>query len=107
MLEAYQKCIDGNNEEFDLLKDNKFYVEFYNRKKLLETNKYSSDKNIEGQKTQYQKNVDDMSNSIAEYEKQILKFEETKKCVKSRINTKGMQSYLWCWAKNMAEKRGS
>ncbi len=25
---------------------------------------------------------------------------------KSRINTERMQSYLWCWAKNLAEKRG-
>ncbi len=30
--------------------------------------------------------------------------ENVKITFKSRINTKGMQSYLWCWAKNMAEK---
>lgn len=33
--------------------------------------------------------------------------ENVKITFKSRINTKGMQSYLWCWAKNLAEKRGS
>lgn len=87
MLEAYRIWLDGNKDIFDTLTENIYYNEINNRKKLFEMNINSSDKNIEGQKSEYQKNLDNLRQSKLQYENQIAKLQQAEECIKNRNNT--------------------
>lgn len=87
ILQAYQKSLDGDNTNFNTLKKNKYYEEFNNRKKLVDANICSSDKNVDGQVSQYQANVDSINDSINQYNNQIAKLQQAEVCVKDRNNT--------------------
>ena len=80
MLSAYQKSLDGNNSAFEALKSNKYYDEFNNRRLLTYANVSSSDKDVKGQKNQYEKTINSIQNSIN-------KLETVENCIKSRKNT--------------------
>lgn len=87
ILEAYRKWLDGDKEIFDTLVENKYYDEFNNRRNILEISTGSSDKNIEGQKNEYQKNLDNFQKSKEQYEIQIAKLKQAEECVRNRCNT--------------------
>ena len=87
MLSAYQKSLDGNNSAFEALKSNKYYDEFNNRRLLTYANVSSSDKDVKGQKNQYEKTINSIQNSINEYKMRINKLETVENCIKSRKNT--------------------
>ncbi len=70
----------------ELLKDNKYYNEFNNRKNLLEADIRLSGENIEEQKNQYQKDAESIRESINDCEDRIRKYEQTKKGIINRNN---------------------
>lgn len=87
ILNAYNKSLDGDSTDFENLKDNKYYNEMVNRKQLINSKASSSDENSDNQKSEYQKNVDDINSSITKYEEQIEKLNQVKECVRNRNNT--------------------
>lgn len=87
ILLAYQKCLDGDSSAFEALKSNKYYDEFNNRRLLTDANVNSSNKDVSGQKSQYEKTVNSIQNNIDEYETRINKLKIVESCVKSRKNT--------------------
>lgn len=95
MLEAYKKWLDGSSRALDGLKDNKYYDEFSNRKKLLKANKSISGNNTESQKKEYKKNIEDLLKSKGKYDNQVLKLEKTKRCIKNRKNIFGKEDLYY------------
>lgn len=87
MLSAYQKSLDGDNNAFEELKSNKYYDEFNNRRLLTDTSVSSSNKNVSGQKSQYEKTAESIKKNINEYEIRIEKLKIVEGCIKSRKNT--------------------
>lgn len=87
ILLAYQKSLDGDNSVFDALKNNKYYDEFNNRRLLTEASVSSSNKNVSGQKSQYEKTAESIKKNINEYETRIDKLKIVEGCIKSRKNT--------------------
>lgn len=87
ILDAYQKYLDGESSALEELTENKYYSEFENRRQLLQANIGAADKNVSGQREQYQKNADSIKESIAQYEEQIEKLKQAETCVKKRENT--------------------
>lgn len=87
ILTAYQNLLDGDENALEDIAENKYYDEFYNRKRLLDANINASDKNVSGQKEQYQKNVDSIKESISQYEGQLEKLKQAEECIKKRENT--------------------
>ena len=82
ILKAYQKALDGENSALDGLKENPYYTEFLNRKQLLDANIAVTDENVQGQKSQYQKNVESIEESIKQYEEKIDKLSQAMTGVK-------------------------
>lgn len=87
ILQAYEKCLDGDSGDFNAMSGNKYYQEFCNRKQLLDANISSSDNNTDEQKQQYQSNIDNINTSIGQYELQLTKLEQAKECIVTRTNT--------------------
>ena len=54
---------------------------------LIDANVSSSDEDVAGQKSQYEKTVNSIHNSIDEYETRINKLKKVESCIKSRRNT--------------------
>jgi multidrug efflux pump subunit AcrA (membrane-fusion protein) len=87
ILTVYQNLLDGDENALKALEDNKYYEEFCNRKNLLDANIAVSDNNISGQIQQYQKNADNIRDSISRYEEQLEKLKNVEECIKTRENT--------------------
>lgn len=87
ILLAYQKSLDGDSSEFEELKNNKYYDEFNNRRLLTDASVSSSNNNISGQKSQYEKTAESIKKNINEYETRIDKLKIVEGCIKSRKNT--------------------
>ena len=90
ILKAYQKALDGENSALDGLKENPYYTEFLNRKQLLDANIAVTDENVQGQKSQYQKNVESIEESIKQYEEKIDKLSQAMTGVKQKTNPFGV-----------------
>lgn len=86
MLKAYNKSLDGDNSLMSGLSDNKYYTEFVNKKELLDTKISSSDGDTQNQREQYNKSLEDINDTISQYEEQIGKLSQTKDCIKNRNN---------------------
>lgn len=87
ILSAYEKSLDGNKTELEVLPNNTYYDEFINRRELLYANVNLSESDIAGQVTLYQGNVDSISGTIAKYNEKIEKLNAVKQCIMARNNT--------------------
>jgi multidrug resistance efflux pump len=86
ILEGYEKSLEGDENPMELLSENVYYQEFVNRRDLLFANIDYNKQDTKGQREVYEGNIDAISSSIKEYETKNEKFEETKKCIYSRVN---------------------
>lgn len=86
ILEAYDKSLDGDDSLLDAAKDNPYYQEFVNKKKLLEANIDASSENVQGKRTVYAENAESIEESIKEYKEKKEKLEKVKKCISKRKN---------------------
>lgn len=87
LMTAYQKSLNGDESELASLSENPYYEEFANRKELMEANIDSVGENVEGQKKEYEKNIESMEKTIAQYEEKTEKLNQAKICIKTRNNT--------------------
>lgn len=87
ILSAYEKSLDGNKTELEVLSNNTYYDEFINRRELLYANVNLSESDIAGQVPLYQGNVDSISGTIAKYNEKIEKLNAVKQCIMARNNT--------------------
>lgn len=86
ILSAYEKSLDGNKTELEVLSNNTYYDEFINRRELLYANVNLSESDIAGQVPLYQGNVDSISGTIAKYNEKIEKLNAVKQCIMARNN---------------------
>lgn len=86
ILSAYDRYLKGTKDALDSYGENKYYAEFAGRKQLLELNNQNTGADIETQKAQYQKELENVSGQISQYETQIAKLRLAEECVKNRIN---------------------
>lgn len=87
ILSAYEKSLDGDKTELEVLSDNAYYDEFINRRELLYANVNLSESDTAGQVTLYQGTVDSISGTIAKYNEKIGKLNAVKQCIIARNNT--------------------
>ncbi len=87
ILNAYNVYLDGDEAAFTACVDNKYYDEFAGRKDLLELSIKSGDIDSQTQKDKYQYEINNATQVINGYNNQLAKLEQTKECVKSRVNT--------------------
>jgi len=87
ILSAYEKSLDSDESEMDLLTENPYYDEFVNRRDLLfaSLNLEKTDKG--GQSALYKGNIDSISGSIDEYKDKIEKLKKVKQCISERNNS--------------------
>lgn len=86
ILSAYDQYLKGTKDALDSYGENKYYAEFAGRKQLLELNTQNTGVDIETQKVQYQKELENVFGQISQYEVQIAKLRMAEKCVKNRVN---------------------
>ena len=86
ILLGYEKSLDGNTEELEMLSENKFYDEFINRRNLLYTNMSLDDDDIKGKQALYKGNMDMYFEAISEYDQKIGKLNEVKRSISERNN---------------------
>lgn len=91
ILEAYQESLEGKEENFNKLTENKYYEEFENRKKLLQLSVENSGESTESQTKQYETEKGTIEESIRQYETQVAKLEQVKGCIQSRTNIFGTE----------------
>lgn len=87
ILDVYEDALDKGAILSKEYKQNQYYDEFVNRRKLLMENIKAGDSNIDYHTEIYQGNIDSIKAAIAKYEKKIDKLEEVKDCIISRNNT--------------------
>jgi len=87
ILSTYEKSLDGDKTELEVLSDNAYYDEFINRRELLYANVNLSESDTAGQVTLYQGTVDSISGTIAKYNEKIGKLNAVKQCIIARNNT--------------------
>lgn len=88
ILEAYEKSIDNSNL-LDSLCNNKYYLEFVNRRKLLFANIDSNNPKAQNQVDTYKESIDTIMDNIQQYEIKMNKLEQTKSCITSKVNEFG------------------
>ena len=86
MLQAYDRYLNGEKDILEAYAENKYYSEFAGKKRLLELGTQATDTDVTAQKTQYQKELNNVNQLISQYEGQIGKLRQTQECVKSRNN---------------------
>lgn len=87
ILSAYEKSLDGDKTELEVLSNNAYYDEFIDRRELLYANVNLSGSDTSGQVTLHQGNVDSISGTIAKYNEKIEKLNTVKQCIMERNNT--------------------
>lgn len=71
ILSVYEKSLDGDKTELEVLSGNSYYEEFINRRDLLFANVNLSESDTTGQSALYQGNVDSISATIEKYNEKI------------------------------------
>jgi len=87
ILTAYEKCIEGDDSEFDRLTDNPFYDEYKDRKNLLDSNIDANTSKASAQEKINNSNKKSLDSVIKTYNQKIEKLNEAKTCVLDRENT--------------------
>lgn len=87
MLSAYDRYLDGEDNAMEDYVDNPYYEEFQGRKQLLVLSTETSDTDMDTQKSQYQKELENTTRLITEYEEQRSKLRLAEDGVKSRTNS--------------------
>lgn len=86
ILNAYIRSLEGDNILLDSLKENKYYKEFIDKRKLLLANIDVNVKDIDSQKTAYQENIDSITKSIRQNKDRLNKLSKVKKCITAKKN---------------------
>lgn len=87
ILSVYEKSLDGDKTELEVLSGNSYYEEFINRRDLLFANVNLSESDTTGQSALYQGNVDSISATIEKYNEKIGNLNAVKQCIITRNNT--------------------
>jgi len=87
ILDAYEQSLDSGSVIPDSLKDNPYYDEFVNKRKLLLENISVSSEDLEGQISIYQGSIENTNETIAVYSEKVEKLTEVKNCILNRENT--------------------
>ena len=87
MLEEYKKSLDSENDLSADFKDNKYYEEFSNRRKLLYASINYQNSGNNRQAEAYQGNASSISDTIEEYNSKVEKLEDAEECILNRNNT--------------------
>lgn len=87
MLSAYEKSLDGDEDDLKVCTDNPYYDEFVNKRKLLYANISLNESNNDAQAELYQGSVDSILETIDKYNEKINKLNAVKQCIISRNNT--------------------
>lgn len=87
MLSAYEKSLDGDEDDLKVCMDNPYYDEFVNKRKLLYANISLNESNNNAQAELYQGSVDSILETIDKYNEKINKLNAVKQCIISRNNT--------------------
>lgn len=86
MLLAYDRYLDGEEDALEGYGDNPYYDEFQGRKQLLVLSAETADTDMDTQKSQYQKELENTNRLISQYEEQRSKLRMAEDGVKSRTN---------------------
>ena len=86
ILKAYSKSVDDEGILPESLKENRYYQEFIDRKKLLISNININNQDIQGRKDIYQKNLNSINGLVQQYNSKVLKLRQVEECVLSRQN---------------------
>lgn len=89
MLEAYEKSLDEGGNILASYRDNLYYREFVDKRKLLFANMNTSGRHTQGELEIYQQNVDTIADTIKQYESKQDKYEQSKECILKRKNIFG------------------
>lgn len=87
ILSAYEKSLDGDENDLKVCMDNPYYDEFVNKRKLLYANISLNESNNDAQAELYQGSVDSILETIDKYNEKINKLNAVKQCIISRNNT--------------------
>ncbi len=87
ILKAYEDSLDSGRNIPETLKDNPYYDEFVNKRKLLLENIVVNREDTEGRTAIYQGNIDNINETIAVYTEKIEKLTEVKNCIINHTNT--------------------
>lgn len=86
MLTAYDRYLDGEEDALKGYEDNPYYDEFQGRKQLLVLSSETADTDMDTQKSQFQKELENTAQLISQYEEQRSKLRMAEDGVKSRTN---------------------
>lgn len=86
ILHAYDSYLNGEKNALDAYSENQYYAEFAGRKQLLELGSENADTDKATQKSQYQKELENVAQLIGQYEHQVGKLRQVQECVKTRNN---------------------
>ena len=96
MLDAYKKSLEDNPESMDNCKDNLYYEEFKNRRKLLYANIDINITDNAGQATLYLGNIDTISDTITKYKEKLEKLSTVKQCILTQKNIFDEKESYYC-----------
>ena len=86
ILSAYEKSLDGDEDDLKVCMDNPYYDEFVNKRKLLYANISLNESNNDAQAKLYKGSVDSILETIDKYNEKINKLNTVKQCIISRNN---------------------
>lgn len=87
ILQAYEESLDSGNGISEEYKDNPYYDEFVNKRKLLLENISVNKQDTESKNAIYQGNIDNINETITAYTQKVGKLNEVKNCIINHVNT--------------------
>lgn len=87
ILNAYANSLGGDSTLLNLLRKNKYYEEFADKRKLLFANIDVNIQDTDSQKNIYQRNIDSISDSIQQNKDKLKKLSKVTKCISVRKNS--------------------
>ncbi|MFM1552684.1 efflux RND transporter periplasmic adaptor subunit [Helcococcus ovis] len=87
ILKAYEKYLNGDINSLDEYKNNKYYDEFINKKKLLELSiKNNKDNSVENTKSQHKSEVNTLKNENEKNNFEITNLRKVQKNIENGVN---------------------
>ncbi|TFF65695.1 biotin/lipoyl-binding protein, partial [Helcococcus ovis] len=87
ILKAYEKYLNGDINSLDEYKNNKYYDEFINKKKLLEVSiKNNKDNSVENTKSQHKSEVNTLKNENEKNNFEITNLRKVQKNIENGVN---------------------
>lgn len=87
ILEAYEESLDSGSGISESLKDNPYYDEFVNKRKLLLENISVNKEDTESKTAIYQGSIDNLNSTIEVYSEKVAKLTEVKNCIINHTNS--------------------